>query len=229
MPSAARSTSTDPFETGRVRVKPETAAAISLLSASAVRERAHRLLAIGLDGRAAAFPRRSRPPRCGGRPGGRDHPRGLSRARRALPCPLAALRGRGPRPLGGDRQVNRVARCRRAGTRGLRPRHCQRPARCRGRAALDLSRCGQRRDGRPLRGTGARQPRHVRRRGLLVRSAPPPARRRSGAAELDQRRPGPALPGDRRQPAGRPRRPRRPAPPPRLDGGGAARSVRARR
>ncbi|TMJ68618.1 MAG: DUF1688 family protein, partial [Alphaproteobacteria bacterium] len=31
-------------------MKPETAAAFSLLSAKAVRERAHRLLAIGLDG-----------------------------------------------------------------------------------------------------------------------------------------------------------------------------------
>jgi hypothetical protein len=38
-----------------VRVKPETAAASSLLSAQAVRERAHRLLAIGIDDRLAHF------------------------------------------------------------------------------------------------------------------------------------------------------------------------------
>jgi hypothetical protein len=38
-----------------VRVKPETAAAYSLLSAQAVRERAHRLLAIGIDDRLAHF------------------------------------------------------------------------------------------------------------------------------------------------------------------------------
>ena len=42
VPSAARSTSTEPFEIGRGRVTPETAAALSLLSAAAVRERAHR-------------------------------------------------------------------------------------------------------------------------------------------------------------------------------------------
>ena len=41
--------------TSDVRVKPETAAATSLLSAQAVRERAHRLLAIGIDDRLAHF------------------------------------------------------------------------------------------------------------------------------------------------------------------------------
>jgi hypothetical protein len=53
--SAARSTSIDPFQTGRALVKPETAAAFSLLSAKAVRERAHRLLAIGLEDGLAHF------------------------------------------------------------------------------------------------------------------------------------------------------------------------------
>jgi Protein of unknown function (DUF1688) len=47
-PLVVHSTSTERFDIGRARVKPETAAAFSLLSAKAVRERAHRLLEIGL-------------------------------------------------------------------------------------------------------------------------------------------------------------------------------------
>ena len=65
----------------------------------------------------------------------------------------------------------------RARARRLRPRHRQRPARCRRRAALVLSRCRDGCERRPLGGAGAGEPRHVRRRRILRRSAPPLARR----------------------------------------------------
>ena len=211
-------------------MKPETAAAFSLLSAKAVRERAHRLLAIGLDGRAAAFPRRSRPARCGGGPRRRDHARGLSRARRAVPRALAALRGRAAATAG--REIDRATAWRDASERaraafdlaivsvlldaGAGPRWAYRDAasgetvgRSEGLALASLAMFAD--------GAFSSDPRRPLRADA------------SGAAAPDQRRPGPALPGDRRQPAGGPRRPRRPAPPARRDGRGQARGLRARR
>ena len=77
---------------------------MSLLSAEAVRERAHRMLALGLDDKLAEFPRRSRPPGRRGRSGAGDDAQGLSLARRAVSFALAAFRRRRRRSLGRRRR-----------------------------------------------------------------------------------------------------------------------------
>ena len=122
-----------------------------------------------------------------------------------------------------------MARCGRARARSLRPRDSQRPARCRGRAALVLSRSRDGCERRPLGGAGAGELRHVRRRRILLRSAPPLARRCSSAAKPGRRRPRSPFPGGRRKSVGGSPRPCRSAASPRLDRCRQARCVRARR
>ena len=79
---------------------PETSAALSLLNARAVRERAHRMLAIGLEDKLPNFridlDRMDRR----GRPGAGNDAQGLSFVRRAVSFALAALRHRWGQSLG---------------------------------------------------------------------------------------------------------------------------------
>ena len=69
-----------------------------------------------------------------------------------------------------------------ARARGVRPRDRQRVARRRRRAALALSRCGDRHKHRPLRRAGAREPCDVRARRILVEPGRSAARRCRRAA-----------------------------------------------
>ena len=85
-------------------VTPDTAAAMSLLSADAVRQRAHRLLAIGVGDRLAHFRIDLARLGAGCRSGRRDHAQGLPRPRGALPLALAAFRGGRAGSLGRDRE-----------------------------------------------------------------------------------------------------------------------------
>ena len=155
----------------------ERNAALSLLSAAAVRERAHEMLAAGLAGTLANFRvDLDRLAPTADFVAERD-PRELSRPERAAARALAAFRVRRTRSVGGDRREGAVARCRRARARRIRSRHRLGAARCRRRTGLALSRRRDRPDRRPLGRPGARQPAHVRggavlRRRATIRCAP---------------------------------------------------------
>ena len=188
-----------------------TTAIRGLLNAAAVRERAHEMLELALDGGVegwtvdldrlddaaeltAAVTREA-----------------LSRPRHPLPRPLAPFRRR---RAGAARRATRPSARARPSTSSS-SRCCSTPAP--GPAGAS-----------PIRSTGGT---FTRSEGLAVASqrmfeagALDDLRRRSTPATL-----APRLPGQRRQSARRPRRPRRPAPPPRRAGAGAAGPVRHRR
>ena len=192
-------------------MKPETAAAYSLLSAAAVRERAHRMLAIGLGGRAARISRVDLERLDAAADLVVETTRAAyPDARRAVPCALAAFRGR-RRAIAGPRSTGQRAGAMRASARA-RPSTSPSSASCStpapGRAGAIATPATGASVGRS-EGLALASLAMFAAGAVLVRSAPPAARRRRGAAEPDRRRPRPALPGDRRQSAGRARGPRR--------------------
>ncbi len=154
----------------------DTAAALSLLNAAAVRTRAKRMLALGLDDKLPHFRIDL---------GALDHAVDLVAATTRKNYPMLDVpfhsRWRHFVVSGSDRAeipFRQPDRPRRTGARGLRSRHRQRVARCRRRTAMALSRCRDGRKHRPLRGTRACEPRHVRARRLLFRGEPEPTARR---------------------------------------------------
>ena len=186
----------------------DTAAALSLLNAAAVRTRAKRMLALGLDDKLPHFR--------------------IDLARLDDAADLVAATTRKNYPtldvpfhsrwrhfaVNGDDRAEILANA--SADRRERARAAfdlaivSVLARCRRRAAMALSRCRDGRKHRPLRGTCAREPRHVRAwRVFLARPTESAARRRSrvGTGRYCDAR---ARFSDRpRQSARRPRRPRR--------------------
>ena len=120
---------------------PETTAALSLLNASAVRERAHRMLAIGLEDGLAELPHRPRSHGQHRRARAGDDPQGLSLARHSLSFALAALRRERGQSLGRYRRPGQMARSRGPRPGRIRSGHRQRPPRCRRRPVVALPRC----------------------------------------------------------------------------------------
>ena len=102
-----------------------TDAARRLLSAAAVRERAHALPGTRPCRTARAFHGRPRPARRLRRRGRGDDPAELSVARHPVPCPLAAFLGRRPRSLGRRHATAPWMDAARDGARRLRPRDRQ--------------------------------------------------------------------------------------------------------
>ena len=210
------------------------AAALSLLSAQAVRRARASAARARAGGAAAAFPHRSGRLAGRSRPRDRDHAGGLSHARRAVPLALAPFRGRRRGPLGG------------ASSRAAAWRD---PAE-RARAAFDLAMVSVLLDAGAgpdwtYRDAGKRRRASAAPRAwrwpALICSRParsPPIRRsplRVDAAALqahDQRDAVPALPGRRRQSAAGRRGPRGAAAPARCGRrrrAGDLRSARIRR
>ena len=140
----------------------DAAAAFSLLTAQAVRERAHRMLAIGLDDRSSAFSHRSvtasmqRSTSCW-----RRCARPIL-ARHTVSFALAPFRDWRQGSLGGDRGRDAWPDRRRAGARRVRPCDRQCTARCRRRARVALSRPATGWQIGRSGGTRAREPRDVR-------------------------------------------------------------------
>ena len=136
------------------------------------------MLAIGLDGELAAFPRRSRPPgRRRGRSCSTDHAPSLSRRSTCRSMRAGGISRSTASTAGREhRRTHEMARSRRAGARGVRPRHRQRAARCRRGRRLALPRCRE----RARRSAAPRdlrsQASHVRERRVLGRCARDPLR-----------------------------------------------------
>ena len=193
----------------------DTEAARSLLTAGAVRARANMMLQAGLADRLEHF---------------RIDLAGLERA-----ADLTA-RGHSAKPIrrstfrlhsrwrhfvldGDDRWaalagLRAMARPRRAGARGIRPRHRQRAARRRRRTGLALPRRRHRPRHRPLRRAGAGEPKLCSRDGLFSAEPRDPLRVDADRlAELTSEALAAGFQAGPRQSARRARRPRRPAAP----------------
>ena len=199
-------------------MKAETAAALSLLSAQAVRTRAQPMLALGLDDRLPNFrvdlsiAGRHRRARAGG------DAAGLSVARRAVSFALAAFRRQRRGPLCRARRQGDLARRRRPRPGRIRSRHRQRVSRCRRRRAWRYS------DGPSGQRIGRSEGLALASLDMFARgafSADPDDPLRVDAsvlAQLTADATGARLSGDGRQSAGRARRPRRSAAPSRRAG-----------
>ena len=191
----------------------ETAAALSLLSAAAVRERAQRMLALGLDDKLPHF-----------RVDLAQLPKAvdlvLEITRKNYPALDVPFHSRWRHFVwnGEDRWAALDRKTQWPERRGARPRgvrsgDCQCVARCRRRTAMAVSRSRDRAEYRPLRGLGTRKPRDVCRRRFFVRPEKSAAGRCPRAGAAFRRHARARLSGHGIQSAGRGRRPRRSAAP----------------